>query len=634
MKKYEIRKIKQSLFVMLWLWCLAPHAYNDHRVAGMDSIEQALKHPERLSDEQLMNAYKSLMWAYLPHDGGRSAGYATQALALSYEHDWLNSRVDALRLLGLNAYGGGDYERALALYDWALQLNDTMSRKGGYEESTIDDNLSALYGSIANVYNMQDRLHLAIAYYQKALPLFEKYEWWESASILYYNVGELYSSMGNADEAESNYRKAVDIGTLTGDTLMVVVPYKGLAAIYLDRDDRQRAKAAIDTLYAYYSHHRDDEVADYVTTLCRKARYELKWGGGVAAAGPLAGEALSLTDHEMMSDTRGEVYDLCCEVAILQHRWHDALHFAYQALATDPEETYGDVVTYSSLIKIYGALGQADSVAEYTDRMHHCLTRFANSHYQSGLSEMQVLYDTEKKEAAIESLQRERRWMMWGSMLGGVVLLLIALLFFLLWRSVHIGRKSALFKAKLDGEVEERIRIARDLHDGLGGMLSLLRMKIEQDADKGETLQHLDATSRELRHVAHHLMPEQLLRSGLTTALSDLALSMPNTEFYNTGDDDRPLAKDLEIVLYRCTYELVNNAVKHSEAGTITIELNHHGSNVMLVVSDDGHGFDPSRASHGRGLKNISERIARYNGRMNIDSSPEGTRVSITVKEN
>jgi len=289
------------------------------------------------------------------------------------------------------------------------------------------------------------------------------------------------------------------------------------------------------------------------------------------------------------------------------------------------------VVTYSSLIKIYGALGQADSVAEYTDRMHHCLTRFANSHYQSGLSEMQVLYETEKKEAAIESLQRERRWMMWGSILGGVVLLLVALLFFLLWRSVRIGRKSALFKAKLDGEVEERSRVARDLHDGLGGMLSLLRMKIEQDADKGETLQHLDATSRELRHVAHHLMPEQLLRSGLTTALSDLALAMPNTQFYNTGDDS-PLAKDLEIVLYRCTYELVNNAVKHSEAGTITIELNHHGSNVMLIVSDDGHGFDPSRASHGRGLKNISERIARYNGRMNIDSSPEGTRVSIIVR--
>lgn len=160
-------------------------AYSDHRNRKVDSIEAQLSSGRQLSDEDLMGAYKDLMWGYLNTDGERSAFYARKAVALSYHHEWQNSRADALRILGMIAYGGTDYDTALEYYNWALALTDSMRATGHYDETTVDDNYSALYGSIGNLYNMRDQLHLAIAYYQKALPYFEKYGWMESATILF-----------------------------------------------------------------------------------------------------------------------------------------------------------------------------------------------------------------------------------------------------------------------------------------------------------------------------------------------------------------------------------------------------------------------------------------------------------------
>ncbi len=206
---------------------------------------------------------------------------------------------------------------------------------------------------------------------------------------------------------------------------------------------------------------------------------------------------------------------------------------------------------------------------------------------------------------------------------------LIALLVVIFaYRHLAHRRQKALLAAKvaLETETKERRILARDLHDGLGGMLSLLRLKLE--GGSGDSLALLDAIHTELRRTAHHLMPEELLKNGLVSALHDFAVSVPNAQFQTIGDIR--LDKDRELVLYRCAYELVSNALKHANASKIDIQLMQQDKEVTLTVSDDGKGITDS--VEGMGLQNIRERIEPYKGRLDIvTANGKGTDINIIL---
>lgn len=623
--------------LLLFLLVIPPHSssadYSDHRNRRVDSLENVLRSGQPLTDEERMLAYKGLMWGYQQTDGERSAHYAREALRLSYAHDWLSARSDALRMLGMLSYGGNDYSSAIGYYKQALAVTDSMRSRRQYSEEDVDDMLSALYGSIGNLYNIQDSLHLAIVYYQKALSLFEKHHWTESTSILYYNVGELYQCMGNTAEAERNYVKSDEAARLSGDSLLIAMACKGLAKIARSRDDLDTAELRAREANAYYSHHRDEEAGSYVDMLVVLARVEMGRGHDLSAVDTLISEAMRYIDADATSsETRADVYNLCCEVAMERREWSRALDFAQQALDADSAVTYSDMGTYVYMTKIYAEMGDAQRAKECVTRVYNGMEEISSAHYQSTLSQMEVVYETEKKQAIIEALHRERRWYQWGVALVSGVLLLLVLLFFLLWRGAQLRRRAAFFKATLEGETRERRILARDLHDGLGGMLSLLRLKIEGGATQVESLSLIDSTTTELRRISHHLMPEELLRGGLGPALADFAISVPGAQFHQMGEQ-RPLPRDIELVLYRCAYELVNNAIKHAGANHINIQLMQLEAHVTLTVNDDGHGFGTQTAtSHGMGLHNIRERIAHYRGTMDIRSdATQGTEVNVTL---
>jgi signal transduction histidine kinase len=626
--------IKRLAFVLLLLLGAEARAeYSDHRNRKVDSLEHVLRSGQQMNDEQLIRLHTDLMWGYLQTDGQRAETNAWKVLALSYEHDWLKSRADALRLLGMMAYGDERYDESIAYYEWALAVTDSMRTSGKYKETDIDDNLSTLYGSIGNLYNIQDKNLLAIEYYQKAMPIFEKYGWRESLTILHHNIAELYLVIGNSEEAERHYRSAIEQGRTTGDSLMMALPLKGLVKIYIDRDDYQRAQQTIQPAYIYYQAHRDEEPGDYAEVLAALTRMNLMSGHeDLTQAKAYAREALDVVNDEMMIETRCDVFAAAAMVEMKAKNWRTALQYALQSIhENDEEATFSDVGSYELLANIYMQLGNKEEASRYIRKVRILMEQFSTQNYQSSISQMEVLYNTEKKQKLIEQLNREKQWHLWGGILLSASLLLLALAFFLLWRSVRLQRRSALFKARFDGEVDERRRIARDLHDGLGGMLTMLRLKIEGDASKSELLKQLGDTATELRRVAHHLMPEQLLKNGLTVSLQDLAISVPGAHFSHFGSNDR-LSQDLEVVLYRCAYELVNNAIKHAHADRIDIQLMQEDGQVTLTVSDNGRGLETESQQGGIGLQNIRERISHYQGTMHIVSGKEqGTETNIIL---
>jgi signal transduction histidine kinase len=259
--------------------------------------------------------------------------------------------------------------------------------------------------------------------------------------------------------------------------------------------------------------------------------------------------------------------------------------------------------------------------------------------------EMQIKYETEKKELRISSLEEERRLMWIIGIVGGagLFIVIVALLFRQLWmkkRAQLIATQSVL-----DGETQERTRLARDLHDGLGGYLTGVRLKLNEMKREGmiidtddvgsfdTVLDMLDTSIRELRRVAHNMMPESLSRYGLKVALTDFCRSISIIEFGWFGSEAR-MGRQVEVIAYRIVLELVNNALKHSGAKHILVHVVQNPDRIALTVEDDGCGFDASaKGGGGAGISNIRTRVASVGGTMDVYSKKgEGSEINVELK--
>lgn len=625
--------MKVKFLIICLFTVLSVGAYNDYRNARVDSLEAALKSKNPPEGADLLRAYDELMRGYLPFNGIKASYYGHKALALSYELNGLRVRQDVLRRFAQMHYAREEFDEAIRIFQQALAVVDSMEHDIRYTPSDVDDARSCLYGAIGNVYNMQDKAHLAIHYYQLALPIFEKYKWLESQTVLYHNVGELYFLMGNYQEAERNYLMGLSKSSESKDSLMIALSQKGLLRLYINMGDYPKAIKMAGPCYSYYHAHRTEEVGDYYVVLASMVRLNLMEGHkNITAAKTYAKEALKQVD-ELGFEDKSNVYAACSEVAMAEKQWQQALDYALQIIHPDSLATSADASCYKLLAEIYTELGQKAKAREYIQKMHDVMSRYSTDHYQSGLSQMKVLYETEKKEAQIAALDKERglyRWLLVAAIIAIAALVAGGILMVLVQR-----RKKALLAAKvaLDTETKERRILARDLHDSLGSMLSVLRLKIEGDTQKDETLRMIDQTATELRRISHHIMPEELLQGGLRTALADFAISVSGTQFHFFGNDTIRICQDMELVLYRCAYELVNNALKHAAAEHIDIQLMQEEEQISLTVSDDGKGMSNTPPSHeGMGFENIRARIGRFNGKLNIVSTENtGTEINITL---
>ena len=204
--------------------------------------------------------------------------------------------------------------------------------------------------------------------------------------------------------------------------------------------------------------------------------------------------------------------------------------------------------------------------------------------------------------------------------------------------------------AMLKGQEEERSRIAKDLHDGLGGLLSgtkLSFMNVRESLSLSpEHVQHfdrslsmLDNTIGDLRKVAQNLMPEALVKFGLREALGDFLDSVQSSTginvLYQQFGETRKLDNTAEVFIYRIIQELINNVVKHASATQVIVQLTTKAKKIEIAVEDNGKGFDPAilDSARGSGMTNIKYRVQYLHGTTDIVSSPgSGTSVNIELK--
>lgn len=228
----------------------------------------------------------------------------------------------------------------------------------------------------------------------------------------------------------------------------------------------------------------------------------------------------------------------------------------------------------------------------------------------------------------------------------GMLLLAGGLLFFfityqkrLLVKQLEINKikqdqQREILKNTIESQEKERKRIAQDLHDEVGAMLSVVKLNVgmierqtEEKANKlaGETKSYLDEVITQVRGISRALLPPSLEKLGLVQALEELAnwVNMSDKiriECWRRGEPCR-LEIDKELALFRVSQELVNNAIKHSGAGIISIQTRFSNNGIAIVIRDKGKGFDmKEKINSGLGLKNLESRMDMINARFKMKS--------------
>ncbi|OPB90617.1 two-component sensor histidine kinase [Elizabethkingia miricola] len=206
--------------------------------------------------------------------------------------------------------------------------------------------------------------------------------------------------------------------------------------------------------------------------------------------------------------------------------------------------------------------------------------------------------------------------------------------------------KISTLTALLEGQEQERGRLARDLHDGLGGLLSGTKHQLSyldphqsENIEEGisKSIKQIDGAVEELRRVAHNLMPDLLVKYGLEVAIQEFASRISNsaldihTEFINYRNS---LSEEKQLIIYRIIQELVNNAIKHADASEIIIQVSQEENVLNLTVEDNGKGFDHKglNVKKTAGFHNIESRVQFLKGTMNIISELNiGTSIELQI---
>ena len=319
--------------------------------------------------------------------------------------------------------------------------------------------------------------------------------------------------------------------------------------------------------------------------------------------------------------------------------------------------------SYEIAYQINQKQGNFKKAFEYVKHLMEIKDSVLNKDKAKIIYEMESRFQSEKKELQIVQLRNETltkdlelqqsRTIVWWVIAS--VLLVGALIFWLFKRHQFKLRFDRVkeneelqrqrFSAVIEAEENERARVAKDLHDGLGQLLSVAKLSLSAvmlpatDA-QGQLLSNsinvLDQATQEVRSISHNLMPTALMELGLIEALEDMILKINeskllNIKFVVAGIEER-LPAPIEVAVYRIIQEVINNMIKHSRADQIEVNVLGKGNTLHLSISDNGVGFEKEMITKSKGLgwKSVFSRIAMLKGNIEVDTQPgKGTNINI-----
>lgn len=500
------------------------------------------------------------------------------------------------------------------------------------------DRIALLNDRLGIIYSKLEKFHKALGYYEKAQKIYLELKDSLYIAMLYSHIGTLHSSREYCETrtvpqkrvdyntAISYYEKSVAILKKIDAQTELLRDYLNLASVYNKFQMPEKALGYSLKAMDYYIKEKDSSNISQTNYVLGMTYRRLK-----------------------QYDKSVNCFKACIEFET-RRKTTEGIQFVYEQLA----QTYEDAGDFrNSLYNYKTYMTIRDSIY--------------NNEKSKQIFELETKYQTEKKEKEILSLtvEKQRKQRSVYILIGVLIIIALGAIFFISRararaiiaeqnnriqeqkiKEMEKERQLIAAHAVLHGEETERSRLARDLHDGLGGLLSGLKLSLnnikgnifltEDSVDQfNKALGILDVSMKELRRVAHNMMPEALSKFGLKEALQDFCSGIGNSKtevklrFY--GEESR-IDQKIEISLYRIVQELINNALKHANATEIVVLIVQEPYRIHLTVQDNGRGFDVEmlKSSKGAGLPNIRSRVESLNGVLDVYSKPDnGTEVSV-----
>lgn len=559
----------------------------------------------------------------------------------------------------------GKFDESIILYNKAIYI---------FEEIPYIAGIASTLVNIGNIYQLKAEYPKSIQNYLEGIKLFEEIQ--DSARLLYAytNLGGIFSDVEQFEKSLSYYEKSLTFSRQLNDQLNICDCLLNIGILEFKQNNLQNAESyflqaleianEINEPYEHYLIYNslsdiDTKFAKHEDAL-KKSKLSLHYASILGNPNLLSNAQTRLgMNYTNLNQLDSADYYLNSGIRLAQqNQSNEVLISGYQWMA-ELQEKRENYKLANSWLKRYKALQDSSS----------------GQQQQRIISGLEIEYETEKKDLELseKTLEIERNEALLAKRNYFIVALSGALIsafffLFLLRRSLRqkkiIAEKNAALqsekveqlkkeqqvmalKSMMDGEEKERSRMARDLHDGLGGLLSSAKLHfsniqtentdLKQSEDFRKALELLDNTSSEARKIAHNLMPEALVKFGLLDALRDFCNNISESNSlvidFQSYKLKKRLPESMEIMVYRIVQELMNNIVKHAKATDAIVQLMQNEQILFLTVEDNGIGFDNNKVEKdGAGMGNIKSRVDFLNGTFEIDSKQnEGTAININI---
>ncbi|MFT3700879.1 MAG: sensor histidine kinase [Agriterribacter sp.] len=522
----------------------------------------------------------------------------------------------------------------------------------------------------ADAYAYRGSYLIASDYYLQALPCFEKIKDSANLSFTFSNLSKCYASLKMFDKAkeygEMGIAYAPERWTLANAYLStgaaIRLPHGTETAMEMWTKSYQLAKAIDDDILMA-------RAMSYIAGLYLS---ENKTDAAIGVLNEALQHAQKLNDKRDLSTLFKQLGEAYYDKKRLIQAEN---YFLNAATVAKESNTKGELkAIYKDLAFTETAMGNLQQGVVYDSLYQSINDSLFSVQIAENFQELNIKYQSEKKQNEINTLSKEKAiqdlYIRQNSFInkvlaGGVAALLIIAI--LLYRNItntkKIAKQTSLLQTQrikeletekqlfateaiLKGQEQERERLAKDLHDGLGGMLSGIKLSLSSIKEDNildeqstvvfaKTLQQLNSTIDELRRVAHNMMPEAMVKLGLQQAIQDYCagLSENNTLQISCvlyGLENR-LNPSTEIIIYRIVQELVNNIAKHAAATEALVQIMRNGNNLNITVEDNGIGMPAieTKNKEGAGLRNVQSRVDYLKGSMDIRTANTGTSVHI-----
>jgi two-component system NarL family sensor kinase len=637
----------------LLCWFLLPVYMYSQAISPKDSLLKVLS----TAKEDTNKVYTLLRLARTVQNDSLSLAhaYCEQAFALSNKLNYNHGKfISMLRQTALYRAAGNETavfdnnKRFLAL---ATELKDSL-------------NIAIGYLNIGESYNDIGDNEKAVEYCLNGLAVIEKSSINHLKQDAYDMLQRIYATRQEYDKAIVYGKKSVDIARALKDKRRIASALFNLSYNYSFHKEYDKAIAASKEVISLSREVGDERIEAYGQGNLSDILIKL---GKVTEALPYSEKSVELArkaGDKSMEATALNGLALCY---LLLKDYTKAATYAHQAYEIKEAivDTEGKAQLKKILANIYYALGDPVKAYTYEREADDFQNEFNKSILSKQSSDLEKKYETEKKETTIQLQEAKLKqknvfnYILLGSI---AAVLLISLLSYRNYRhkqalqqqritDLETQQQLTATEAVLKGEEQERTRLAKDLHDGLGGMLSGIKysfqnmkgnlvMTPENVQAFERSMDMLDSSIKEMRRVAHNMMPEALVKFGLDTALKDFCNDINQSgvlavTYQSIGMQQDTVNQTTAITIYRIVQELVNNIIKHADAKSAIVQLSKDNNNIDITVEDDGKGFNKDLLQQARGIgwSNILNRVDFLKGKTDIVSEAgKGTSVHIALQ--